>query len=146
LLRDVAESCLPTLRAHGLELDVQPPPTGLTLAGDRFLLQRALHNLVENASAFAPAGTTIEVAASWVGDAICIRVSDRGPGIPDYAGERVFERFYSLPRPRSGERSSGLGLPFVREVATLHGGQARLGNRAGGGATAEFVLPRSQAS
>jgi two-component system sensor histidine kinase CreC len=145
LLRDVAESCMPTLRAHGLELAVQPAPTGLTLAGDRFLLQRALHNLVENAAAFAPGGTSIEVAALSVGDAICIRVSDRGPGIPDYAGERVFERFYSLPRPRSGERSSGLGLPFVREVATLHGGQARLGNRAGGGATAELVLPRSQA-
>ena len=127
-------------------LDVKPAPAGLALVGDRFLLQRALHNLVENASAFAPAGTTIEVDAASVGDAVCIRVSDRGPGIPDYAGERVFERFYSLPRPRGGERSSGLGLPFVREVATLHGGQARLGNRGGGGATAEIVLPRSQAN
>ena len=43
---------------------------------------------------------------------------------PDYARERVFERFYSLARPGSGRRSSGLGLPFVQEVARLHDGRA----------------------
>jgi two-component system sensor histidine kinase CreC len=71
-----------------------------------------------------------------------LRVSDRGPGLPDFAAERVFERFYSLPRP-DGARSSGLGLNLVREVAQLHGGVARLGNREGGGAVAELRLPRA---
>jgi two-component system sensor histidine kinase CreC len=52
----------------------------------------------------------------------------------------VFERFYSLPRP-GGARSSGIGLSFVREVAALHGGEARLDNREGGGALAELDLP-----
>ena len=68
-------------------------------------------------------------------------VRDRGPGIPDYAHERVFERFYSLPRPDSGQRSSGLGLPFVREVMRLHGGEASLRNRPEGGAEAVLSLP-----
>jgi two-component system sensor histidine kinase CreC len=53
----------------------------------------------------------------------------------------VFERFYSLPRPGGGSRSSGLGLCFVAEVAALHGGRATLGNREGGGAVARLVLP-----
>jgi two-component system sensor histidine kinase CreC len=53
----------------------------------------------------------------------------------------VFERFYSLPRPGTQARSSGLGLSFVREVAALHGGQAQLRNREGGGTVVEVVLP-----
>ena len=65
----------------------------------------------------------------------------RVPGIPDYAHERVFERFYSLPRPRSQARSSGLGLSFVREVAALHGGEAELRHRPDRGAVASVRLP-----
>jgi two-component system sensor histidine kinase CreC len=53
----------------------------------------------------------------------------------------VFERFYSLPRPGTQARSSGLGLSFVREVAALHGGQAQLRNRERGGTVVEVVLP-----
>jgi two-component system sensor histidine kinase CreC len=53
----------------------------------------------------------------------------------------VFERFYSLPRPQGGSRSSGIGLCFVAEVAALHGGSAALENRAGGGALARLDLP-----
>ena len=56
---------------------------------------------------------------------------------------RVFERFYSLPRPEGGSRSSGLGLCFVAEVATLHAGRASLDNRDGGGARARLVLPEA---
>ncbi len=61
--------------------------------------------------------------------------------MPDYAIERVFERFYSLARPLTGQRGSGLGLPFVREVARLHGGEVALRNREGGGAVAALHLP-----
>ena len=68
-------------------------------------------------------------------------VSDEGPGLPDYALQRAFERFYSLPRPDGAPRSSGLGLSFVREVAQMHGGQISLENRDNGGAIARFVVP-----
>ena len=70
-----------------------------------------------------------------------VTVADRGPGVPDYALERAFERFYSLPRPGGGSRSSGLGLCFVAEAAALHGGLATLANREGGGAVATLSLP-----
>ena len=75
------------------------------------------------------------------GTQVRIEVADRGAGVPDYALPRVFERFYSLPRPEGGSRSSGLGLCFVAEVAALHGGNVRLGNRDGGGAVAVLELP-----
>ena len=66
---------------------------------------------------------------------------DNGCGIPDYALERIFERFYSLPR-EDGHKSSGLGLAFVREVARLHHGDINLHNRPEGGVVATLRLHR----
>ncbi|MBD4925934.1 two-component system sensor histidine kinase CreC, partial [Xanthomonas citri pv. citri] len=91
---------------------------------------------LENAIAFSPQGSTIQLRTQVLEEQLQLVVEDRGSGVPDYALERVFERFYSLARPQTGQRSSGLGLPFVREVARLHGGEATLGNREGGGAIA----------
>ncbi|HET6718312.1 MAG TPA: ATP-binding protein, partial [Rhodocyclaceae bacterium] len=62
-------------------------------------------------------------------------------GAPDYALPHLFERFYSLPRPATGRKSTGLGLPFVREVAKLHGGEADFANHPDGGAIARLMLP-----
>jgi two-component system sensor histidine kinase CreC len=109
--------------------------------GDAFLLRQALGNLVENAAGFAPAGGLIEIDARVEDGVVALRVSDRGPGIPDYARDRVFERFYSLPRPDGSHRGSGLGLCFIAQVAALHGGSASLEERDGGGACARLRLP-----
>ena len=66
---------------------------------------------------------------------------DHGPGIPDYAREKVFERFYSLRHPGSGRKGTGLGLTLVREAAELHGGSITLEPAAGGGTVATWVMP-----
>jgi two-component system sensor histidine kinase CreC len=109
--------------------------------GDAFLLRQALVNLLDNAADFAPEGSTVTVGIARDGAQWRISVADEGPGVPDYALERAFERFYSLPRPGGGSRSSGLGLCFAAEAAALHGGEARLANRPGGGAVATLLLP-----
>jgi two-component system sensor histidine kinase CreC len=132
------------VRAHaeGVGIAVQVDAAdSLAVTGDPFLLRQALVNLLDNALDFAPPGSTVEVRARRDGDAIRFEVADRGPGVPDYARERVFERFYSLPRPDGGSRSSGLGLPFVAQVAELHGGRAELRGRDGGGTVAALTLP-----
>jgi two-component system sensor histidine kinase CreC len=72
---------------------------------------------------------------------VSVTVEDTGPGVPDYALPRLCEPFYSLPRPDTGRRSTGLGLSIVREIARLHGGAVSLGNRPGGGARAVLRLP-----
>ena len=125
----------------GVELHAEVAGGLPPLAGDRFLLRQLLGNLVDNAIDFSPRGASVLVRALRDGPGLLLEVADRGTGIPDYAAARVFERFYSLPRPRGGERSSGLGLGFVREVAALHGGDAELRNRDGGGAVASVRLP-----
>jgi len=112
------------------------------LRGEAFLLESAFQNLLQNAVDFSPPGGNLEIQLSESKSQVVLTVSDRGPGIPDYALPRLFERFYSLPRPGGGKKSSGLGLSFVREVARLHGGEVQLQNRIGGGAVATLTLAR----
>jgi len=142
LLADIAEQVRVPAGGHGVEVVVAGVVAGAEVFGDPFLLRQAVHNLVDNAIAFSAAGDRVEVSARDAGDAVVIEVADRGPGIPAYASERVFERFYSLPRPGTGVRSSGLGLPFVAEVAILHRGSVSLRNREGGGAVAALTIAR----
>ncbi|NYZ62992.1 two-component system sensor histidine kinase CreC [Luteimonas deserti] len=128
-------------RGVPVRLEIDPACRSAHVDGDPFLLRQMLANLVDNACDFSAAGEAIEVAVAPGPGSVRITVADRGPGVPDYALSRVFERFYSLPRPRGGSRSSGIGLAFVAEVAALHGGRAALDNRAGGGAIATIELP-----
>lgn len=112
--------------------------------GEPFLLRQAIGNLLDNAIDFSPPGGTVEIASGESDDSWVMTVRDHGPGFPDYAAERLFERFYSLPRPDGGPKSTGLGLTAVREVAQLHHGAVRLENHPGGGAVATFEVPLRQ--
>lgn len=111
------------------------------LRGERVLLREALVNLLQNAVEFSPRGGEVVLRAGMAKGRVEFVVADRGPGVPDYALGRVFERFYSLPRPNTERKSTGLGLALVREIAHLHGGEATLENRDGGGARAALQLP-----
>lgn len=122
-----------------LDLDIAP---ALTTQGDPWLLELAVGNLLQNAIDFAPKGSAIIVRSYRFDAHAVIEIQDSGPGIPDYARTRVFERFYSLPRPDSGKKSTGLGLCFVKEVAHLHNGSIELTNREETpGAKAMLILP-----
>jgi two-component system, OmpR family, sensor histidine kinase CreC len=112
------------------------------IEGDAFLLRRALANLIDNAIDFSPDDGVVEVVLDGNGSRIVYRVRDRGPGVPDYATNKVFEKFFSLQRPRTQKKSTGLGLAFVREIASLHRGSITLTNRPDGGAVATLTLPR----
>ena len=75
-----------------------------------------------------------------------VGIRDHGPGLPDYALDRVFEKFYSLRRPDSGKKGTGLGLSFVKEIAELHRGSVGLRNHPDGGAVATLTLPKRATS
>lgn len=130
----------PRLTGKSLTLVNQVDPVLPTVLGERFLLGQAIGNLLDNAADFSPNGGVIGVGLRYESKVIVLRIEDAGPGIPEFARERVFERFFSLPRP-DGARSSGLGLSFVREVAALHQGSIDLENRSDGGAIATLRLP-----
>lgn len=120
-------------RIDNAGLQIRQQVTGeVLLLCDPFLLRQALANLVDNALDFTPAGGTLSFELVHDGDRVALSLFNQGEAIPDYAIERVSERFYSLPRPGTGRKSTGLGLNFVEEVMQLHGGALAVDNVEGG--------------
>ncbi|WP_435607192.1 two-component system sensor histidine kinase CreC [Pseudomonas knackmussii] len=126
-------------RLESLQVDNAVPPEAV-VDGEAFLLRQALGNLLENAMDFTPAGGTLRFGAERAGKSWRLTLFNQGQAIPDFALPRLTERFYSLPRPGSGRKSTGLGLNFVAEVAALHGGSLQVGN-VEGGVEASLRLP-----
>ncbi|MBX3636103.1 MAG: sensor histidine kinase N-terminal domain-containing protein [Rubrivivax sp.] len=114
------------------------------VSGDEDALRLLLRNLLDNAVKYTPAGGRVEVAVEREPGALCLRVEDSGPGIPEHERERVLDRFYRLPgSPGAG---SGLGLSIVKAIADAHGGTLTLGpSERLGGLRAELRLPLERA-
>ncbi|PKO47709.1 MAG: two-component system sensor histidine kinase CreC [Betaproteobacteria bacterium HGW-Betaproteobacteria-22] len=115
----------------------------IRIKAEVFLLGQAIYNVLENALDFSPGGSTIHINISRQEKNILLMIQDQGTGIPDYAMDKIFNKFYSLPRPASGQKSTGLGLNFVQEVLKLHDGHISLQNHAMGGVIATILLPSS---
>lgn len=109
--------------------------------GNEMLLERAVHNLVDNAAKWSPAGAAIEITLRS-GE---VRVRDHGPGVAADERDRVFERF-ARGRDAQAVPGSGLGLAIVREIAERHGGRAWLDAAPGGGTVAVLHIPGAAAA
>jgi two-component system, OmpR family, sensor histidine kinase KdpD len=126
------------LKQHVIEVRL---PQNLPLVRmDAVLIERVLVNLLENASKYTPAGSTVSLTAEVRADRLCISVSDNGPGLPPGREEAVFQKF------TRGERESatpgvGLGLAICRAIVESHGGKITAANRPGGGANFTLNLP-----
>ncbi|MGE7959027.1 two-component system sensor histidine kinase CreC [Pseudomonas sp. NPDC089530] len=131
LANQVLDSQKARIEGRGLEVEQRIDP-GLKLSGEAFLLRQALGNLLDNALDFTPPGGVLRWTASKTSEQLRLSLFNQAEPIPEYALARLTERFYSLPRPDSGRKSTGLGLNFVEEVVQLHGGQMQIGNVAGG--------------
>jgi signal transduction histidine kinase len=133
--------------AEGVELGVATAPGAqLSMAADRLALDRMLGNLVENALAAVDGEGHVVIQAGPASlpgtvDAIRFDVIDDGPGFPEGAATRAFERFWRADPARSGS-GSGLGLAIVRELAVAHGGIVHAENHEPHGARVGFTLPR----
>jgi signal transduction histidine kinase len=145
----------PLAEDDGMTLKVKVAPT--PLRGNRELISQALANLVENAIKYGKpvaqsAGTVVSmdsrqilIEAQREGEHVLLSVTDRGPGIPEGDRRHAVERFVRLEASRTLP-GSGLGLSLAAAVATLHGGELKLGD-AHPGLVATLVLPaRSGAS
>ena len=121
--------------------------TNISLQVDSFLLGQAIYNLLENALDFSQDNSEITVSITENTSQVSIAIHDAGSGIPDYALTKIFDKFYSLPRPKhapnAGQKSTGLGLNFVQEVVKLHGGNVTLNNHPDGGVIAIISLPKN---
>jgi two-component system, OmpR family, phosphate regulon sensor histidine kinase PhoR len=109
--------------------------------GDPAKLHDVLRNLLENASAYAPGGTTIRMRAWRDKDRVLLEVEDEGPGIPEADLPRIFERFYRVDKARGEGGGTGLGLAIVKHLVGLHGGTVEARNRPDGGAVFTVAVP-----
>lgn len=139
IIKTVLESKQPMLMKKGLRAAVNAD-NDLTINGDSFLLNQAVSNLVQNAIDFSPDNSQVKIVMEKDGDAAVLSIIDEGPGIPDYALEKIFNKFFSLNRPDTDKKSTGLGLNFVREVAELHQGNVVIENMEEGGVKACFTI------
>lgn len=114
-------------------------PVRAAYRGRPFALKRAFTNLIDNANLYAKAP---EIALSQGNGFVHVTVSDRGPGIPDDAAERVFAPFFRLEGSRNRTTGGvGLGLTSARAVIRNHGGDISLHARVGGGLDVRVSLP-----
>jgi two-component system sensor histidine kinase KdpD len=127
---------------RGRKVEVQIEPSLPLVAIDAVLVEQVLINLLENAAKYAPPGESIVIAAR-AGDEpphVVVEVADRGPGVPADQVDRIFEKFYRLPREREGG-GAGLGLAICRGIVEAHGGRIWVEPREGGGASFRFTIP-----
>ncbi|ROR92505.1 sensor histidine kinase [Nocardioides aurantiacus] len=116
---------------------------GLALLGNREQVAVALGNLVANAVAYSPEGSTVVVSATAHDTTVDLAVTDQGIGIPSSEIDRIFERFYRVdPARHRSTGGTGLGLSIVKHVAASHGGEVRVWSVEGQGSTFTLTLPR----
>jgi signal transduction histidine kinase len=137
----------PLAEEDGMTLKVRTAPA--PIHANRELISQALANLVENAIKYgkpAADGPVVSLEARQIliealreGDHALLRVTDHGAGIPESERKHAVERFVRLDTSRS-QPGSGLGLSLASAVATLHGGELRLGD-ANPGLVATLVIP-----
>lgn len=146
-LREVVTGAIETFRyrveREGVEVALTISPDLPPVMMDEQAIVLALINLLDNAVKYgerSPVSVTVEP----VRDFVQVRVRDRGPGIPEDAEKRIFDRFYRGKRDRQ-VRGSGIGLALVRHIAIAHGGRAWAANAEDGGAIVAFAIPVAQA-
>jgi len=117
---------------------------GLEVIGNEEQITTAVSNLVANAVAYSPEGSSVTVAATGRPEQIEIAVIDRGIGIAAEEIDRIFERFYRVdPARHRSTGGTGLGLSIVKHIAATHGGDVTVWSVQGQGSTFTLVLPRT---
>jgi two-component system sensor histidine kinase SenX3 len=120
---------------------------GLSLLGNREQVAVAIGNLVANAIAYSPEGSSVVVSAKEADLSVDLSVTDQGIGIPAAEIDRIFERFYRVdPARHRSTGGTGLGLSIVKHVAASHGGDVRVWSVEGQGSTFTLTLPRKSST
>ncbi|MGD8494762.1 MAG: HAMP domain-containing sensor histidine kinase [Gemmatimonadales bacterium] len=150
-LSDVARRAAERLEARLQQADVKPQvdvPDRLVVACDEDRVSQVIENLLDNALKHSPRGSAIELRLHRIENGgepeAEIRVSDRGPGVPEEDRAAIFERFVQRGELGGSAAGVGLGLTICREIVAAHGGRIGVEENPGGGSTFSFTLPLEQ--
>lgn len=144
LARRAAERLEARLEQAGVETRLEVPEQ-LLVECDQDRIAQVIENLLDNALKYSPAGSEIELSVRPVENGRVpeaeIRVSDRGPGVPDEDKTAIFERFVQRGEARGSAAGVGLGLTICREIVTAHAGRIGVEDNPEGGSTFIVGLP-----
>src|SRR5260221_445027 len=148
LLQSIMESFQPQAAVKGVTIMVTGPDTRSDplIAGDRYMLTRAVENLLDNALRYTSAGGTITVR--WYPEAtrMVLTITDTGPGFTQEDLQHLFNPLYRSERSRNRRTGgAGLGLAIAQRMFQAHGGDLSASNIARSGAQLTGILPRTQA-
>lgn len=128
---------VPRAHAVGIDLGYEGVETAM-VRGDAMLMGELIGNLIENALAYAGAGTEATVAVTADANVVTLSVADTGPGVPARKLPQLRQRF---ARERTDKPGAGLGLAIVEEIAGLFGGTTSVTSEAGQGFRVTISLP-----
>ena len=131
-------------RASSRDITLVNEMPELTVKADSDRVQQVLGDLVDNAIKYGRTAGTVAIRARATDDGVIeLCVADDGPGIPEDARERIFERFYRVDKARSREQGgTGLGLSIVKHIVQSHGGRVWVESEPGKGSRFFFSLPQ----
>ncbi|HYL35800.1 MAG TPA: ATP-binding protein [Bryobacteraceae bacterium] len=143
LLQEVMEKLKPQADERSINLKIAPelPPVWV----DRELIEVALRQLVDNALKYSPLESPVSLTAEAASGRVIVSVADHGPGIPESAQTRIFEKFYRAEASRQIP-GAGLGLVIAREIVHAHGGEIWVESKPGEGSIFRFSLPSARLS
>ena len=150
IARDCVDDYRATADAAGLTLAFDLEAAAATMAAqvstDPTRVRQVLGNMLSNAVKYTPRGGRVNVIVAprddeTLGQVVACCVSDTGPGVPESLRERVFEEFFRVPATVAIAQGTGVGLAIARRLARLLGGDLRLSETPGGGATFALLLP-----
>ncbi|HVZ52768.1 MAG TPA: PAS-domain containing protein [Pseudolabrys sp.] len=144
-MEEAAEGVQDRLAKNNIRLDIRAGAGIGSFTADERRLRQVLFNLLSNAVGFSPAGETVTLTAERRPESVVFTVTDRGPGIPPEAKDKVFDWFETDPRG-SQHRGPGLGLSLVRSFVELHGGSVTIESGADGGTTVTAIFPTAHLS
>jgi len=137
LIQDVYLRNLPLADKKGQTVDLKCPHVSAIV--DKEKIRSVIENLIGNAIKYTPNLGTVEINVIKANDILTISVSDDGPGIPEGAEQKIFERFTRMHKHIAG--GTGLGLSIARTIIRMHGGRIRYEHISDGGSRFIVELP-----
>ena len=131
LARGVASDYAPAAAKSHVSVQFEAPDEAVITFADPLLAKEMLANLVDNAVRYNQKGGHVVVRVQRTAEGPTVEIEDDGPGVPAAERDRIFQRFYRLPRDQY-EAGSGLGLPIVQAIAYRLGARVAVEGGAGG--------------
>jgi len=159
IIRAVMGELEPLARQRSVTLELVSLQSELSAWCDGDRIGQVVRNLLSNAIKFTPAGKAVRIALDVTRlpagrrsndrvtvDAVEVRVTDEGVGIPEGELEMIFDKFVQSSKTKSGAGGTGLGLAICREIVSQHGGYIAASHAPGGGAEFVFAIMQGKSA